>query len=93
MTSKTFIKAVADATGKTQKDTKAFLDGVETVLKSTVASAVVGEKVKVLDTTYTVKDVSAREGRNPATGESISIPATKKVALKVSKDFKDVVKA
>lgn len=38
-----------------------------------------------------VKKTSARMGRNPATGESIKIPAKKKVAFRVSKDLKSAV--
>ena len=45
-----------------------------------------------MDVTFSVKDVAARTGRNPKTGETLSIPATKKVATKLSKDFKETVK-
>jgi DNA-binding protein HU-beta len=38
-----------------------------------------------------VKRTSARMGRNPATGETIKIPAKKKVAFRVSKDLKTAV--
>ena len=38
-----------------------------------------------------VKKTKARMGRNPATGESIKIPAKKKVAFRVSKDLKTAV--
>lgn len=38
-----------------------------------------------------VKKTSARMGRNPATGETIKIPAKKKVAFRVSKDLKSAV--
>lgn len=38
-----------------------------------------------------VKETAARMGRNPATGESIQIPAKKKVAFRVAKDLKDAV--
>ena len=38
-----------------------------------------------------VKKTSARMGRNPATGETIKIPAKKKVAFRVSKDLKAAV--
>lgn len=41
--------------------------------------------------TITVKDVAARVGRNPMTGETIQIPAKKKVAVKVGKALKDAV--
>ena len=38
-----------------------------------------------------VKDRPARMGRNPATGESIQIAASRKVAFRVSKELKQAV--
>lgn len=38
-----------------------------------------------------VKDMKARMGRNPATGEAIHIPAKRKVAFRVAKDLKEAV--
>ena len=38
-----------------------------------------------------VKDRPARQGRNPATGETIQIAASKKVAFRVAKELKDAV--
>ena len=40
-----------------------------------------------------VRDVAARTGRNPATGEPIEIPAKRKVALVVAKAMKDTLAA
>lgn len=39
--------------------------------------------------TFQVKERAAREGRNPATGDTIVIPASKNVAFKVAKVLKD----
>ena len=39
--------------------------------------------------TFTRKDRAAREGRNPQTGETIKIKASKTMAFKPSKDVKD----
>jgi len=38
-----------------------------------------------------VKNREARTGRNPATGETIQIAASRKVAFRASKELKDVV--
>jgi DNA-binding protein HU-beta len=38
-----------------------------------------------------VRKHAARKGRNPATGESIKIPAKKKIAFRASKDLKEAV--
>ena len=40
--------------------------------------------------TFTVRKRKARLGRNPQTGESIKIKASKTVAFKPSKKFKDI---
>jgi len=42
--------------------------------------------------TITVSPVAARKGRNPLTGEEISIKAGKRVKFKVGKALKDAVK-
>jgi DNA-binding protein HU-beta len=38
-----------------------------------------------------VRKRAARMGRNPATGEQISIPAKKKIAFRASKELKEAV--
>ncbi|MDR3448163.1 MAG: HU family DNA-binding protein [Alphaproteobacteria bacterium] len=38
-----------------------------------------------------VKKRAARMGRNPATGETISIPAKKKIAFRAAKELKEAV--
>ena len=38
-----------------------------------------------------VRKRAARMGRNPATGETISIPAKKKIAFRASKELKEAV--
>ena len=51
-----------------------------------------GDKVQLIGFgTFEVKDVAAREGRNPKTGETITIPAGKKPAFSASKALKDAV--
>ncbi|OEZ33270.1 DNA-binding protein HU [Francisella endosymbiont of Amblyomma maculatum] len=42
--------------------------------------------------TFQVKERSAREGRNPKTGETIKIPASKVPSFKAGKGLKDAVK-
>jgi len=38
-----------------------------------------------------VKDRPARTGRNPATGETVQIAASKKIAFRPAKDLKDAI--
>lgn len=42
--------------------------------------------------TFKVRDRAARKGRNPQTGEELTIPATKTVTFHAGKPFKDAVK-
>lgn len=51
-----------------------------------------GDKVALIGFgTFEVKETAAREGRNPKTGETIKIPASKKPAFSASKVLKDSV--
>ena len=51
-----------------------------------------GDKVQLIGFgTFEVKDVAAREGRNPKTGEIIKIDACKKPSFSASKVLKDQV--
>ena len=40
---------------------------------------------------FKVKQTKARQGRNPKTGETIQIPAKRKVAFKASKELKELI--
>ena len=41
--------------------------------------------------TFTVRERAARTGKNPQTGEPLTIPASKNVAFKAGKNLKDAV--
>ena len=83
------ITAMAEASGLTKKDCdtvlNAFVDTLQTALKS-------GDKVQLLGFgTFEVKERAARTGKNPATGATIEIPASKAPAFKPGKAFKDSI--
>lgn len=62
-----------------------FSDMIETITKTIKK----GSKVRISGLgILQVKRRAARMGRNPATGESIKIKASKKVALSVARDLK-----
>lgn len=92
MTSKSIIKMVAEEMGRTQKEVKEFADAFEIVLKKFISESAVKEKIKCMDLTFSKQDTKERKGRNPQTGESITIPASKKLSVKPSKDMKDIIK-
>lgn len=89
MTSKEFIKELSIKTGKTQKELKEFADLFETAIKEVISK---GENVKIFDLTIGVKDRKETTGTDFKTMEKIVIPAGKKLSIKPSKNYKDIVK-
>jgi len=74
------------------------VDGLKLVAESiesvrTIAEAVrTGEGAKVPGFgSFALSERAARKGRNPATGESINIKASKTVRFKVGKELKEAV--
>ena len=79
--------AVASALGTSKADGKKAVDAVFAAIADAAAK---GEEVSVNGFgKFKVKDVLAREGRNPATGETIKIAASKKLSFSVAKAVKD----
>lgn len=71
----------------TEKALKAFIDTVTEELKN-------GEKVQLVGFgTFEVAERTERQGRNPKTGEAITIPASKSPKFKAGKALKDIVNA
>jgi len=67
-------------------------EAFEAVFVAIVASLKAGESAKVPGFgSFTVSERAARKGRNPATGESISIRASKSVRFKAGKELKEAV--
>jgi DNA-binding protein HU-beta len=65
---------------------KAMLDTVTEAMKSGDAITLVGFG------TFSVRERAARTGRNPRTGDTIKIPASKTPVFKPGKALKDAVK-
>ena len=89
MTLDDLSSAVASATGMTKanagKAVSAALHGIQDALKN-------GEKVSIAGFgVFEVVDRPEREGRNPQTGESIKISASRAVKFKPGKGLKDAV--
>ena len=72
---------------------KKDVDAVITATLNAVAEALkAGDKVQLIGFgNFEVKEVAAREGRNPKTGETIEIAACKKPAFTAAKALKDAV--
>ena len=83
------VAAMAQAAELSKKDAekalKAFTDVVAAELKK-------GEKVQLVGFgTFEVSERAAREGRNPQTKETITIPASKAPRFKAGKALKDAL--
>lgn len=88
MNKKELVNAVADKAGFTAKDTGIFVDAYIDVITEALKA---GDKVQLVGFgTYEVKEKEAREGFNPATGEKITIPASKVPVFKAGKAYKDL---
>lgn len=85
------ITAMAEQAGLTKKDAEkalaAFTDVVADELKK-------GGKIQLVGFgTFEVSERAAREGRNPQTGETMKIAASKAPKFKPGKALKDIVNA
>ncbi|HZK25567.1 MAG TPA: HU family DNA-binding protein [Oscillospiraceae bacterium] len=84
------IGVVAEKTGMTKKDIEKVVNAVFDGIGESLAQ---GDKVQIIGFgTFDVRDRKEREGRNPATGETITIPAVKVPVFKAGKALKDNVK-
>ena len=81
------IEAVADATDTSKAEASITLDAV---LDSIAGALSKGDSVALVGFgTFNVRERAARMGRNPATGETIQIAASKGVGFKAGKSLKD----
>ncbi len=83
------VDAIADSAGLSKADAGRALDA----LVNTVTGALKkGQAVSLVGFgTFSVRDRAARTGRNPRTGETIQIKASKNPAFKAGKALKDAV--
>lgn len=83
------VERIAELTGYPKTQVAMTYDLVFEILSQALAS---GDKVTVPNFgTFQVSERPARTGRNPATGEPITISASKSVRFKVSKTLKDAL--
>ena len=83
------VKAIAEKAGMTQKDTGKALDALTGVIQKAL---VAGEKVQIIGFgSFEVRDRKERIVKSPATGEELTVPATKVPAFKSGKALKEAV--
>lgn len=90
------IERVAQKTGLTMKDAKNVVDAIfSTTPKNGIIANELksGRKVQITGFgTFQIRRRKKREGRNPQTGATIEIPATKFPAFSAGRALKDRVK-
>ena len=83
------IAKVAEATELTKKDSAAAVDAVFASIEEFLAA---GEKVQLIGFgNFEVRERGERTGRNPRTGETMTIAASKAPAFKSSSALKNAV--
>ena len=83
------VDKIAEKSGVTKKQADAILSAA---LDSIIEAVSDGQKVTLVGFgTFEPRDRKAREGRNPKTGEALTIPATTVPAFSAGKLFKEKV--
>jgi len=83
------VAAVAESTGLSKTEAATAVDAVFQAISNALKE---GDEVRLVGFgTFAVTDRAASEGRNPRTGEKISIPASKLPKFKAGKGLKDSI--
>ena len=83
------ISAIAEKSGLMKKDSEKALKAFEETVINTLAS---GGKIQLVGFgTFDVVERSARDGRNPQTGEPMKIAASKTARFRVGKNIKEAL--
>ncbi|MBO9579549.1 MAG: HU family DNA-binding protein [Sphingobium sp.] len=87
MNNNDIAERLATQQGSTKADARKVVDAVFAMIADAAAE---GDEIALNGFgKFKVKDSPAREGRNPSTGEPISIAASKKLTFSVAKALKD----
>ena len=85
------IAAMSEVSGLTKKDAEAALNAYIEVVTDALKA---GDSVQLIGFgTFEVRERSAKECKNPRTGEPVQVPASKAPVFKASKNLKESVNA
>lgn len=89
------VDALADRTDMTKADSQRAIDALFDTDRGIIARTLKRqERVQITGFgTFESKQRKARTGRNPRTGETIQIPATRTPSFRAGKGLKDAVKS
>jgi DNA-binding protein HU-beta len=83
------VKSLAEKAGFTQKDAAKALEALVGTIQGALAK---GDKVQIIGFgSFEVRDRKERKVISPATGQEITVPATKVPAFKPGKSLKEAV--
>lgn len=89
MTKSDLISIVATKTDLKKKDAEA---AVNAALEAVIEGLKAGDKIQLAGFgAFDVKEIAEHQGRNPATGETITVAASKKVSFSAAKAMKDAI--
>lgn len=89
MTKADIVEMVASKTGFTKKESIELVELAFDIIKTTLES---GEKIKIAKFgNFEVKEKSDRRGRNPQTGEEITVQARRILTFKASAMLKTAI--
>jgi len=84
------VDAVATQAELSKQDAKKAVEALFETISNTLAKE---EKIQLIGFgTFEVRERAARTGRNPQTGEEMTIPASKVASFKAGKELKQAVK-
>lgn len=91
MNKKDIVEAIHARVGFSKRETAAIVDKAFELLKTVLAG---GDSVIISGFgKFCVREKKAHKGRNPKTGETITLPARKVVTFKVSRVLKERINA
>lgn len=89
MTKADIVEKIHNNTGMTQKESAEMVEAVFSIMKSTLET---GETLKISGFgSFVVKQKNDRRGRNPQTGEAITIEARRILTFKPSTVLRDAI--
>jgi integration host factor subunit beta len=89
MTKADLVDEVAKVTELSRKDAEVI---VETLFESIIKALKAGDKLEVRGFgSFRIRERKARQGRNPKTGDKVSVPEKKVPYFKPSKELKDLI--
>lgn len=92
MSKSLIVRQIAESENVTLAEADRIYDTFVSIIQDGIKGLSDGESFELYGVgNFKVKNTPERNGRNPRTGEAITIPAGKKVSFKVSKKLKDQI--